>query len=557
MLDEHLLPHAKAIISEREQSIKQQMSRLDEFARGIMLLTIAMAVVALLLGLGCPYLASRLLVRPIADLVNTVSSFREGIKDARPALYPSNELGLLARSLKSLLDELQEADQKVRSLAFYDSTTGLPNRQFFREHLAGSLLSARLQQRSMALLLVSLTDLTRVNETLGKEAGDELIRQVARRLRDSVRLSDLVSLTDDGESVTEVSRVAGDEFTILLTKISMASDAAIAAQRIIVKITEPFEVEGREIILNVSVGIGVYPQDGADADTLLRNSGAAMSEAVKRGGNEYQFYSEAMNVTNSRKLHIHSRLNGAIDRGDFVLHYQPLREAASGHLVGAEALLRWTDSELGPVGPDEFIPIAESTGQISRIGSWVLSEACAQTCAWQDAGFREIRMSVNVSGCQLRDDDWVETVADTLRETGLSSACLDLEITETSIVREDPKTISALTRLSEMGVGIVLDDFGTGYSSLTHLRGLPINRIKIDRSFVSEITEQGEGGALAGAIVSLAHSLQLEVVAEGVETEAQAKFLRSGGCDEVQGYLFSRPVPAEEFVRFLTRDKPA
>jgi EAL domain-containing protein (putative c-di-GMP-specific phosphodiesterase class I) len=282
-----------------------------------------------------------------------------------------------------------------------------------------------------------------------------------------------------------------------------------------------------------------------------------MSEAVKRGGNEYQFYSEAMNVANSRKLHIHSRLNGAIDRGDFALHYQPLRDAVGGHLVGAEALLRWTDSELGPVGPEEFIPIAENTGLISQIGSWVLSAACAQACTWQDAGFTEIRMSVNVSACQFRDDDWVETVADTLRETGLSSGCLDLEITETSIVREEPKTIAALTRLSEMGVGIVLDDFGTGYSSLTHLRGLPIDRIKIDRSFVSEITEQGEGGALAGAIVSLAHSLQLTVVAEGVETEAQAQFLRSGGCDEVQGYLFSRPVPAEEFERFLTRDKPA
>jgi diguanylate cyclase (GGDEF)-like protein len=403
---------------------------------------------------------------------------------------------------------------------------------------------------------VSLTGLNQVNDTVGHSAGDDLILQLAERLRESVRLSDIVSRPGVDQEATEIAHLGGDQFTILLTKVHEASDAAIAAQRVLAKLAEPFVVEGREIVVTTSIGIGIYPQDGGDAGTLVRNSGAAMNEARGLGGNGYQFYSEAMNVANSRKLHIQSRLGGVIERDDLSLHYQPIRDAKNGHLTGAEALLRWTDSELGPIGPDEFIPIAEHGGLISAIGTWVLTTACEQVRAWQQAGYPQIRMSVNVSASQLSDSGWVEMVAETLRETQVSPGCLEFEITETTILQDEPRTIAAVTQIAKMGIGFALDDFGTGYSSLSHLRNLPVCRLKIDRSFVSEISESEQGAGLAGAIVTLAHGLQLEVVAEGVETQEQAQFLRSKGCDELQGYLLSRAVPAAEFERFLAPRKP-
>jgi EAL domain-containing protein (putative c-di-GMP-specific phosphodiesterase class I) len=263
-----------------------------------------------------------------------------------------------------------------------------------------------------------------------------------------------------------------------------------------------------------------------------------------------------MNVANSRKLHIQSLLKGAIKRNNFELHFQPINDAKHGHVVAAEALLRWVDPEIGPVGPEEFIPIAEQCGLVSGIGEWVMRTACRQLRAWQDAGYEEIRIAVNVSAKQLCDLDWVDSIAETLRETGVSPGCLELELTETTIINDDSTTIETLSSLSDMGVGIVLDDFGTGYSSLSHLRGLPINRVKIDRSFVSDVCEDKQSAALAGAIVVLAHSLQIKVVAEGVETHEQANFLREVGCDELQGYLMSRAVSASDFERFLTRAKP-
>jgi diguanylate cyclase (GGDEF)-like protein len=558
VFEQSILPRINAIVLARGQSIEREMARLDRFAQGILLLTIGMAVIALLLALGSPYLASWLMVNPVVDLADTLRRFRAGNKDARPRVHPKNELGLLARSLNDLLDELQDSDQKLRALAFYDSTTGLPNRQFFQERLAGALASARLQGRAMGLLTVSLSGLREVSETLGHRAGDDVTRQAAARLREGVRLSDLVSHSTqgEGEGKTMVSHLGGGEFMILLSDVSKPSDGGIAAHRLLSKLTEPFKVADHDIVVNTSIGIGMYPQDGGDIEALLRSSTAAMNEARKLGGNVYQFCSDAMNTANSRKLYIQSRLSGAIERDDLTLHYQPIHDAKHGHLMGSEALLRWTDAEMGPVGPDEFIPIAEHTGLISAIDRWVLSAACEQVRAWQDAGYPEIRMSVNVSATLLRQADWADVVAATLQENEVSPACIELEITETSIMQNDPKTLATLAKLSEMGVGLVLDDFGTGYSSLSHLRGLPIARLKIDRSFVSDISDSGEGAELAGAIVALAHSLQLEVVAEGVETHEQANFLRSSGCDELQGYLISRPVPAAEFERFLTRQKP-
>jgi diguanylate cyclase (GGDEF)-like protein len=555
VFDQSLLPHTNAIVWAREQSIRREISRLDRWAQGIFALTIGAAAFALLLSLGTPYVTHRIVVRPVVDLVDAVSNFRAGDRDARPRLRPRSELGQLASSLNGLLDELEQSHEKVRALALFDGTTGLPNRQYFQERLAGALVKARLHKRAMGLLAVNMAGLKQVNETLGIAAGDDLIRQASKRLRECVRLTDVVSRPTQDEFKTEVSHLGGDEFTILLSKVSQATDPAFVAQRVLSLLAEPFRVEDRDIALSLSIGIGVYPQDGTDADTLLRNASAAMNQAREGGGSCYQFYSEAMNVANSRKLHIQGRLSGALERGDLALHFQPIRDAQYGHLTGAEALLRWTDSEMGPVGPDEFMAIAESAGLVSQIGSWVLHSACDQLRVWRKAGYPPIRMSVNVSATQLQDDDWVETVADALRSSGANPECLELEITETSILQEGPSTLATLTSISEMGVGIVLDDFGTGYSSLSNLRSLPIGRVKVDRSFVSEIAEDGEGGAIAAAVIALALSLDLEVVAEGVETHGQANFLRSKGCTELQGYLISRPLAASEFERFMDRQK--
>jgi diguanylate cyclase (GGDEF)-like protein len=434
--------------------------------------------------------------------------------------------------------------------------TGLPNRQFFQECFEGVLVNARIEGCVVGLLTIRLEGMEQVRETLGRAAGDELIREIAVRLRQTVRMSDVVSRQDHDPAETDVAHFGGDEFSVLLNRIANPGDAAVAAQRVLTKVTAPILVDGHDMVLRASVGIGVYPQDGGDADTLLRNSTAAMSEAMNSGGNVYHFYAEAMNIANARKLNIQTRLRHAIRGNELELYFQPIAESKYGRITGAETLLRWVDSEIGPVPPKEFISIAEGCGLITEIGQWVLVAACAQVRAWQEAGFGDIRVSVNVSAKQLSEPDWASNVVETLRASGVSPGCIELEITETTIISDDAATIGALTELSGMGISIALDDFGTGYSSLAHLRQLPINRVKIDRSFVWEITKNASGASLCAAIVALAHCMQLEVVGEGVENHEQANFLRDCGCEELQGYMISRAVSAAEFERFLTRQKP-
>jgi diguanylate cyclase (GGDEF)-like protein len=396
-----------------------------------------------------------------------------------------------------------------------------------------------------------------VNDTLGHTAGDDLLRQVAERVHESVRLGDYVGRPDAAEPQGEVSRLGGDEFTVLLTKLASGEDAAKVAQRVLEELARPIPVGGYELYTTASIGIAVYPDDGDDLETLLRNADTAMYHAKSRNGNNYQFYTEAMNASATRKLHLASQLRHALEDQQFTLHYQPIRDAETGAISAAEALLRWNEPGTGPVGPEEFIPIAEDSGLILAIGEWVLRNACAQMCVWQNEGFEPIRVAVNVSTHQLRQPGWPKVVARVLEETGLSPAHLELELTESAILEHEDATIRALAELNEMGVGLVLDDFGTGYSSLSSLRRFPIEREKIDRSFVGDITADPDDAAMTTAILAMAQSLDLRVIAEGVETVEQADFLRRRGCHELQGFLFSPAVTPAEFVRFLTRSKPA
>ena len=487
------------------------------------------------------------------------------VRDAELARHRDNleeEVEQRTAELKSVNEELrlqiahrERAEERTQHLAYYDSLTGLPNRRLFQERLQQAVTAARHRGHQVGLLFLDLDRFKQVNDTLGHSAGDKLLCEVSKRMMRCVRFSDYVSRPDFEEPQGEVSRLGGDEFTMLLTKISEAQDAAIVAQRVLSEMAAAIPVDDHELFTTASIGIAIYPIDGEDAETLLRNADTAMYHAKGHHSNKFQFYTEEMNITNARKLYLANRLRQALDRHELSLHYQPLRNAASGSVTGAEALARWTDPETGPVGPDEFIPIAEDTGLIMEIGEWVLRTACAQARVWQNEGFREIRIAVNVSPHQLRQPGWPETVARVLRETGLSPVHLELEMTETAILQHDDATTAALRELDDMGVGLALDDFGTGYSSLSYLRRYPFDRVKIDRSFVGDITANPHDAALTAAILAMAQSLDLQVVAEGVETLEQAEFLRERGCDELQGYLFSRPLPAEEFTRFLEQEK--
>lgn len=447
--------------------------------------------------------------------------------------------------------------EENHALACFDSLTGLPNRRMYKDRLGQALLQARRNDELVVTCFIDLDGFKRVNDTLGHSGGDELLRCVADRLSGCVRLSDSVARAGADAAQSAVSRLGGDEFTVLLTGLEDAGDAGRVARRVLNALRDPIPIAGIEIPVTASIGISVFPTDGEDVDTLLHNADTAMYAAKDRGRNNFQFYSRSMNEATERRLEIEHHLRRAIEQDDLSLHFQPVRDASGAVTTGAEALLRWDDPEIGIVTPDEFVPVAEDAGLIVPIGEWVLRTACRQAQAWQQEGYRPIRMAVNVSGHQLRHPDFLERVAGILHDTGLSSAHLEFEITETTIMQLDEVTDGAFRALDDLGVSLALDDFGTGYSSLSYLRRFPVGRVKVDRSFVAGIPEDADDMAITAATIAMAHNLLLAVVAEGVETVEQAESLREIGCEELQGYLFSRAVPAQEFVRFLERDKAA
>ena len=443
-----------------------------------------------------------------------------------------------------------------RSLALYDSLTGLPNRRRYRERLEKAILRGDWTGEPVAICFIDLDGFKRINDTLGHRAGDQLLMQVARRILAVVRSTDWVGHPpSEKEADVPVSRIGGDEFTLLLNGIGVEQDAGRVARRILEVLSKPFTLDRHEAFVTASIGIAIHPEDGRDVETLLRNADMAMYSAKNSGRNAFRFYSSSMNEEAERKIEIERRLQRALAHDEFSLCFQPIREALSGEIRAAEVLIRWEDPEEGPIAPEVFIPVAEDTGLMVPIGSWVLRAACEQARLWQQEGFRPIRLAVNVSGHQIRQADFVEKVRTALRETGLSAQDLELEITESTIMQEDEDTDRAFRELYDLGVKIALDDFGTGYSSLSYLRRFNIDRVKIDQSFVARIPDDPEDMAVTAAIVAMAHHLRLSVVGEGVETLEQAQALSAIGCDELQGYLFSPPLSAPEFAGFLTREK--
>lgn len=439
------------------------------------------------------------------------------------------------------ITERKQAEEQLHHLAYYDELTGLPNRTLFARLVDQALMVAQRNETSGCVMFMDINRFKRINDTLGRRIGDELLRQVAQRVRDTLRDEDVVA------------RLSGDEFAVGLFDIRQHFEATTVAQKLQLALDAPFLIGGHDLRVGASIGISVFPQDGSDAETLLGLADIAMERAKQAAANpdrSVAFYSQDMNQGMQERMRIESGLRQALGNGELILYYQPKFEIGSDRIVGAEALVRWVHPTRGVVPPSEFIPLAETTGLIVQVGEWVLEQACAQAAIWQHAGVPPFRLAVNVSAREFTAS-LPERVAETLARYQLDPSWLELEITESTLMHDFERVTGIMDHINKLGVALSLDDFGTGYSSLSYLKRFPIDTLKIDRSFTTGIPVDGSDCAIAGTIISMARQLGLRVIAEGVETVEQLDFLREAGCDEVQGYLYSKPLPAFDFERCL------
>ena len=455
------------------------------------------------------------------------------------------------------ITERKEAEDKIRFLAYYDELTGLANRALFMEHLNQAIANSERHRRLLAVVFLDIDRFKNINDTLGHHVGDALLKEVGNRLKAVIRKSDYVARYEQGEVMTSLSRFGGDEFTVFLTDLRNSEAAAKVTRRLLEEIAAPFELEGKEIHVTASAGISVYPFDGTNVDTLLGNANVAMNSAKQAKGNDYRFYSQSMNANSQELLVLENDLRKAIEQGDLRLYYQPKVVAQTGEVAGLETLVRWQHPSKGILPPSEFIEMAEETGLIVPIGTWVMHAACQQNVAWQASGLSPVRIAVNLSSLQFNQKNLLQTISQVLEETNLDPCYLELEITESTLMHNAEEAARALEKIKALGIKIAIDDFGTGYSSLSYVKSLPVDTIKIDRCFVRYIPENKDDTAITIAIIKMAHTLGLKVIAEGVETEDQLEFLKSEGCEEIQGYFFSPPVPAHEIESFLTGSRPA
>ncbi len=437
------------------------------------------------------------------------------------------------------LSKHKRAEETIRTLTYYDAVTHLPNRYLFMDRLAQSLERAQRTQRRVALVMVGLARFSAVNETLGHQMGDTLLLAVAERLGAALRGHDTVA------------RLRGDTFCCLLTDLAQDHDAHLVISRLLDSLGPSFEIGGHELFVTAAIGISVYPLDGADPNVLVQKAETAMNRSKECSDNPYEFYTPEMHANSVARLRLETDLRKALARGELVVHYQPKIETGTGHLVGAEALLRWHHRELGMVAPTEFIPVAEETGLILPIGTWVLNAVCAEISRWQADGTKVVPIAVNLSAHQFRQPDLVDRVIEIITSHGIDPALIELELTESAVMHNPEQGISTLMALHDHGIGLAIDDFGTGYSSLSYLKRFPLDRLKIDRSFVHDIDANSTSAEIVSAIIAMAHSLNLAVVAEGVETQAQLTELHRLGCDHIQGFYYSKAIPAPAFSAIL------
>jgi diguanylate cyclase (GGDEF)-like protein len=450
---------------------------------------------------------------------------------------------VLARVMRYAI-ERKRVDERMAYLAHYDVLTGLPNRVLFRDRLTRAFAHAQRHGHNIALMFLDLDHFKSINDTLGHDAGDQFLKAVARRLENCVRRNDTIA------------RLGGDEFTVILEDVNDSNDVVAVADKIVDAMSRSHPLEGHEVFVTVSIGIALYPSSGLDAATLIKNADTALYNAKEHGRSCYRFYNPQMHVMASERLAMVTALRHAVRRQEFVLHYQPQLDPRTQRVHGVEALLRWNHPENGLISPSQFIHLLEDTGLIITVGEWVLRDACRQQRALQDAGM-PVRMSVNVSMRQFRQPDFVDRVAGVVRESRIDPQFLQLEVTESLLVDNVSATTAKLHALREIGIRISIDDFGTGYCSLSYLKQFPLQTLKLDHTFIKDIEHRSNDAAIANAIIALGHSLNMEVVAEGVETERQLDFLRGQGCDAVQGFLYSEPMPAHALPTWLREQSTA
>ena len=470
------------------------------------------------------------------EVLGVMEFFHRGVRE------PDDMLIHITQSIGRQIGQYlvrKQAEETLQFVATHDSLTKLPNRAMFQDRLENAAARAKRNRTRLAVLFIDLDRFKFINDTLGHDAGDALLREVARRLTAELRASDTVA------------RLGGDEFVVLIEEIAEPVHAGTVAHKLVGTLGESFLLSGQDYRVTGSVGVSIYPDDTDDVRTLLKNADTAMYRAKEQGKNAFQFYSPQMNVNTTERLTLESSLHRALDRNELVLHYQPLVDIRSGRITGAEALVRWQHPELGLMPPAKFIPLAEETGLIIPIGEWVLGAACERNRAWERAGLPHLRIAVNLSPLQFMRGDLVKTVERVLARTGCKPTALELEITEGMVMRDPENAAALIQKLKEMGIHVAIDDFGTGYSSLAHLKRFPVDSLKVDRSFVMDIPGDANDMAITAAIISMAHNLGMKVIAEGVETREQLDFLRGQGCDGLQGFYFSKPLPEEQVITLL------
>lgn len=530
-----------------EQNLQRLRARVDELARRQNAWVALLLGLLLAVGVAMAWYVQRVLVRPIRELAASARRIEAGDYSVQvQASTRNDELGELERAFNRMSESVARHDRDVRHIAYTDALTGLTNRLAFREDLDQRLTLLRGSGRQLALLFADIDNFKRVNDTLGHEAGDAALLQFATRIRNAVR--------QHGGEGAMLARFGGDEFVILVEGDQVRPLATRLAEVLVADLRDPLDIEGRQVFLGTSIGITLFPEDADSASALMKNGDIAMYQAKMAGKNGFRFYSRAMDHAVERRAHMEQELRGAWERGEVSVVYQPVCRTSDGKVVGAEALLRWQHPELGTIAPSAFIDVAEQSGLIDQLGPRVLRQACLEAARWvQETGDSRLFVSVNVSPRQLRHGDLPDIVAQCLRESGLPATCLHLELTETALISDELQAAALLARLHGTGVKVWLDDFGTGFSGLSHLRRVPVDGLKIDRSFIADLQRDPDDLALTTAIIAMAHSLGITVVAEGVEKQAQYSLLVERGCDLVQGYWLSHPLGASEFAQLLMR----
>jgi diguanylate cyclase (GGDEF)-like protein len=568
---EIVIQHVKEL-SEKRRALVDDNSRLSAtIEKTILLILVFMLAFSVYLARHI----SRSINKPIEELNSIAAGFSRGElsimmnesksdefgmlakhlnKSTKKLEHSTNELTTLTSRLQSEISIRKEAEKRISHMAYYDSLTGLPNRQLFTDRLSTCLKNIKRHKGYAAVLFFDIDDFKRINDTLGHSIGDSLLKEIATRVTECIRENDSVSreiICRTGD--LSVSRLGGDEFIILISNIRAPQDSVIVAHRLMKTLSQPFQLKDHEIYVTMSIGIAISPDDGLDVNTIVRNADIAMYNAKSQGKNNYQFYTETMNDIIHKRLMIENNLRRALDNNELELYYQPRIDGKTGTISSMEALIRWNRPGKGLVSPAEFIPVAEDTGLIIPIGEWVLETACSQNLAWQELGLPPMTVSVNISGKQFQRDDFMATILRALEYSSLDPKYLELEVTENILMKNVNINIDMMKELSEIGIRISIDDFGTGYSSFNYLKHFPVDILKIDKSFIDDITNTDNDLAIVSAIISMAHSLNLKVVAEGVEEREQLDLLLDNKCDEIQGYYYSRPLPTDEFTDFVKK----